>query len=99
MKSPLQAAQRYINEHLPELSAMPLAIHQLDGPPGSPRYVVTSEACCARACPHGFSADVATSGQCDVRDCPLRRSARLLLDREGVVVHVTLCGIHWNERR
>jgi hypothetical protein len=31
-----------------------------------------------------------------VLDCPLRRSARLLLDRHGTVMQTTISGIHWD---
>jgi hypothetical protein len=92
---PLIAAQTYIGEHLPELRDRPLRLHLLDGPPDSPRYAATIETCIAAACPRGISAQAASGGQCDVLDCPLRRSARLLLDNQGVVVHATISGIHW----
>jgi hypothetical protein len=93
---PLRAAQTYINQHLPELGGMPLRLQLLDGPPGSPRYAATIEACIAAVCPRGISAQAASNGQCGVLDCPLRRSARLLLDNHGVVMHATISGIHWN---
>jgi len=91
----LKAAQRYIGLHIPELGERPLRIHVLDGPPDAPRYAVTAEACSVRVCPRGFEVAGAT-GQCPVLDCPLRRSARLLLDRGGKVLHTTMSGIHWN---
>jgi hypothetical protein len=75
---------------------MPLRLQPLDGPPDSPRYAATSEACIAAVCPRGYGAQAASSGQCGVLDCPLRRSARLLLDRQGTVIHATISGIHWN---
>jgi hypothetical protein len=95
-KRPLNAAQTYIGKHLPELHDMPLRLQLLDGPPDSPRYAVTIEACIATVCPHGISVQVDSSGQCGVLDCPLRRSARLLLDHQGAVMHATISGIHWN---
>ena len=91
----LRAAQRYVNHYLPDLCGQPLDIHVLDGPPDAPRYAVAVEACVVRACPHGFSASATDGKRCDVLDCPLRRSARLLLDRDGDVRHATISGIHW----
>jgi hypothetical protein len=92
----LNAAHRYVDQHLPELRHVPLAMRMLDGPPGSPRYAVTVEACCAQACPHGFSILVAAAGQCHMRDCPLRHTVRLLLDRQGNLMQATRSGIHWS---
>jgi hypothetical protein len=92
----LIAARAYMNRHAPELKTAPLRLRMLDGPPGSPRCAVTAEACLAGVCPYGVSAGVAASGQCLVRDCPLRCSVRLLLDRRGVVVQATRSGIHWS---
>jgi hypothetical protein len=93
---PLIAAQAYVGEHLPELRNMPLRLQLLDGPPGSPRYAATIEACVATVCPRGFGAQADSSGQCGVLDCPLRRSARLLLNSQGAVIHATISGIHWS---
>ena len=92
----LTAARTYVNENLPELRQAPLAMRMLDGPPGSPRYAVTVEACCAQVCPQGFSTHVALAGQCNVLDCPLRRTLRLLLDRQGGMMQATQSGIHWS---
>ena len=91
----LVAARTYLSQHVPELKAAPLQLRMLDGPPESPRYAVTAEDCLAGACPFGASA-VAHAGQCSVRDCPLRCSVRLLLDRRGEVVQATRSGIHWS---
>jgi hypothetical protein len=91
----LNVAHHYVDQHLPELRHAPLAMRMLDGPPGSPRYAVTVAACRAQACPHGISALVAAAGQCHVTDCPLRHTARLLLDRQGNVIQATRSGIHW----
>jgi len=55
------AAQLYISQHLPELRDTPLRIHLLDGPPGSPRYAATVEACVASNCPRCFSAQAGSS--------------------------------------
>jgi hypothetical protein len=93
---PLLAAQLYISQHLPELHDLPLRLQLLDGPPGSPRYAATIESCVANVCPRGFTAQAGASGQCGVLDCPLRRSARLLIDRYGTVIQATISGIHWN---
>jgi hypothetical protein len=92
----LIVARTYINQHVPELQAAPLQLRMLDGPPGSPNCAVTAEACLAGDCPNGIPALVAESGQCSVRDCPLRCSLRLLLDRRGAVMQVTRSGVHWN---
>jgi hypothetical protein len=91
----LIVARTYLNQHMPELKTAPLQLRMLDGPPGSPRYAVTAEDCTAGTCPFGTLA-AAQGGQCTVRDCPLRRSVRLLLDRRGTVVRATRSGIHWN---
>ena len=90
----LSVAHAYLSQHVPELKAARVQLHMLDGPPGSPRYAATAEDCLAGACPFGVS--VAEGGQCTVRDCPLRCSVRLLLDRRGTVLHTTRSGIHWN---
>ena len=92
----LIAARLYVSQHVPELKTAPLLLRLLDGPPGSPSYAVTAEACVAGGCPNGVSALIAESGQCGVRDCPLRCSVRLLLDRRGAVVQATRSGVHWN---
>jgi hypothetical protein len=93
---PLSAVQTYVSQHLPELRGIPLRLQLLDGPPDAPRYAASLEACVASVCPHGFSAQADAGGQCGVLDCPLRRSARLLLDSQGAVIHATISGIHWN---
>jgi hypothetical protein len=92
----LSAARTYVSQHLPEFLDRPLQIQLLDGPPGAPRYAATTEACAANICPRGFTAQAGSTIQCGVLDCPLRRSARLLLDRNGAVLHTTISGIHWN---
>ena len=95
-KRPLRAAQMYVSQHLPELGAVPMQLQLLDGPPGSPRYAVTLERCAAIVCPRGLGTQPDSGGVCGVLDCPLRRSARLLLDSQGAVMHDTISGIHWN---
>jgi hypothetical protein len=92
----LIVARTYIRQHAPELKAAPIRLRMLDGPPGSPSCAVTAEVCLAGDCPKGVPAVVAQSGACPVRDCPLRCSLRLLLDRRGAVIHVSRSGIHWN---
>jgi hypothetical protein len=92
----LIAARTYVSQHVPELNAAPLHLRLLDGPPGSPSCAVTAETCLAGDCPHGIAASVAESGGCTVRDCPLRCSVRLLLNRRGGVVQATRSGVHWN---
>jgi hypothetical protein len=91
----LKAAQYYISAFLPELCECPLDIHVLDGPPEGPRYAVAVESCSSRGCPYGFGTHEHPTAQCAVLDCPLRCSARLLLDRDGTVLHTTISGIHW----
>src|SRR5262245_58559578 len=59
----LRAAQTYISQHLSELGDVPLRLQLLDGPPDSPRYAATIEACIATVCPRGFCAQAASSGQ------------------------------------
>jgi hypothetical protein len=92
----LIVARTYVSQHVPELKAAPLQLRLLDGPPGSPSCAVTAEVCLAGDCPNGVSALVAASGQCTVRDCPLRCGVRLLLDRRGAVIQATRSGVHWN---
>jgi hypothetical protein len=92
----LSVARIYVSQYVPELKAAPLQLRMLDGPPGSPSCAVMAETCVADDCPNGIPAALGQSGQCPVRDCPLRCSLRLLLDRGGAVMHVTRSGIHWN---
>jgi hypothetical protein len=92
----LVAARAYVSQHVPELKAAPLQLRLLDGPLGSPSCAVTAEACLAGACPNGVPTAIAQSGQCTVRDCPLRCGVRLLLDQCGAVIQVTRSGVHWN---
>lgn len=91
----VKIARDYLRRHMPDLKDMPLRMHALDGPPKSPRYSVTAEACSANRCPYGIPTDVAAAGQCTVLDCPLRQSARLLIDRRWRVVQASRSGIHW----
>lgn len=92
----LLAAQAYIRQNLPALQGQPLRLRLLDGPPGAPRYAAMTEICRVPICPRGFSAQAGPNGPCEVPDCPLRQSVRLLLDRQGNVVGSTLSGVHWN---
>ena len=92
----LIAARTYVIQHVPELKAAQLHLRMLDGPPGSPSCAAMAEACLADECPNGVSTVVAASGQCTVRDCPLRCGVRLLLDQRGVVMQATRSGLHWN---
>ncbi|MEP7187806.1 MAG: hypothetical protein ABI901_01290 [Roseiflexaceae bacterium] len=92
----LLAARAYVSLHVPELKAAPLQLRLLDGPPDSPSCAVMAEACLPSECPNGISVSIAERGQCTVRDCPLRCSLRLLLDRRGAVIQATRSGIHWN---
>jgi hypothetical protein len=90
----LKVARQYLDRSMPELHGTAIRLHTLDGPPGSPRYAAMAERCTA-ACPHGISESVAAAGECPVRDCPLRDSIRLLLDRSGAVIQATRSGIRW----
>jgi hypothetical protein len=92
----LLVARAYVSQHVPELKAAPIQLRMLDGPPGSPSCAVMAETCRASDCPNDIPMTVAQSGQCPVRDCPLRCSLRLLLDRHGAVMHVTRSGVRWN---
>lgn len=91
----LDRARIVLYEHAPELSTVPLRLHMLDGPPGSPRYSVAAEMCCAHVCEYGVTPEVSEAGECPVLACDQRRSIRLLLDREGNLVEVVHSGIHW----
>jgi hypothetical protein len=91
----LIVARTYVSQHVPELKAAPIQLRILDGPPGAPCCAAMAEVCLASECPNGIPALAAKNGQCSVRDCPLRCSLRLLLDRSGAVVHVTRSGVHW----
>jgi hypothetical protein len=92
----LKLARGYLARHAPELQHAPLRLRMLDGPPGSPRYAATAEACIAARCPHGVTPEAAAAGQCHVLTCPLRHSVRLLLDSGGNLLSVTRSGIHWS---
>jgi hypothetical protein len=93
----LKVARDYLRQHIPDMKDASLRLHQLDGPPGSPRYTATAELCHSMAaCPHGVSYAVAASGKCPVLNCPLRNTVRLLLTRQGEVVQEMRCGIHWS---
>src|SRR5262245_30188578 len=91
----LLVVRNYLNQHLPELRDAPLQLQLLDGPPSSPRYAVTAEVCTVARCPLGIPPATALAGRCAVSACPLRQSARLLLDRRGGIIQVIRSGIHW----
>jgi hypothetical protein len=91
----LWLARRYLAERAPELKDAPLRIRMLDGPPDSPRYAVTVEACKPGPCPHGVPREVADAGACRVPVCPLRDTLRLLFTRDGELVQVTHSDMHW----
>jgi hypothetical protein len=91
----LQTVRQYLDIHMPELHNAPLHLRSLDGPPGSPRYAVTAEACTLACCPRGIPAAVAAAGNCSERMCPLRHSVRLLLDRRGAVIQAIRSQVHW----
>jgi hypothetical protein len=90
----LGVARAHVARHAPELLDQPIQLQQLDGPPGSPRYAVSVGACLREGpCPHG----VADGAPCPIRDCTLRHSLRMLLDRDGNVVELLRDGLRWNE--
>jgi hypothetical protein len=92
----LSVAQKYVNQHVPELKDVPLHGRSLDGPPDAPRYTVTAEECRADTCPYGVSHETAAAGKCPILECQLRHSLRLLLDQQGEVVEDMRSGIHWH---
>jgi hypothetical protein len=92
----LATVRDYLRQFMPELRGARLTAHMLDGPPDSPRYAVTAERCTANRCPHGIAATLAAEGRCSVIECPLRDSARLLVDRRGVVVQSIRGDTHWS---
>jgi hypothetical protein len=91
----LDQARQYVEEHAPELQDAQLSIRSLEGPPGSPRFAATVEACTAQECPYGIAKEVADANECPVHECQLRHSLRILLDREGNVVKELRSGIHY----
>ena len=91
----LKIAQTYLRQQMPAMRGATLKLRMLDGPPGSPRYAVTAETCGVAACPHGIAPSAAAIGECPVSECPRRHSVRLLLDRQGVVMHTTIGSVHW----
>ena len=93
----LRIARNYLKCWMPDLEDAPLRLRMLDGPPGSPRYSVTVEVCPDGVCPHGTAAELARAGRCPVEVCSLRRSVRLLLDRQGTVIQETQSGVHWGQ--
>ena len=88
--------QAYIDQHAPELKAARLHIQLLDGPIDAPRYAASAEVCPAQTCPYAVPLELAQQGQCTVRDCGLRCSLRLLLERDGTIVAAQRSSVHWN---
>jgi len=91
----VQTARRYVDVYMPELHGASLRLHRLDGPPSSPRYAVTAEACLVARCPRGIPTALAEAGECPIRTCPLRRSVRLLFSRGGDIIQVVRSQVHW----
>lgn len=91
----VKVVRSYLRENVPEMQDAPLRIHQLDGPPGAPRYTATVEVCTVPECPYGVTHDLIEAGKCPVLACALRNSVRLLLDRQGTVVQEMHTGLHW----
>jgi hypothetical protein len=93
----LGVARAYIAENMPEMQGVPLRLHHLDGPPGSPRYAITADVCHKRHnCPLGVPAELAENGKCPIIDCSIRQSIRLLFDRNGELIKTTESGIRWS---
>lgn len=89
----LQVAREHLRRIDATLSDAPLHLHQLDGPPGGPRYAVSVGVCRrSAACPYG----VAEGQPCTVLDCELRDAVRLLLDRDGNLLEVLRNGVRWS---
>ncbi len=88
-------AQTYIQQQVPELRQAPLNIRILDGPPSAARYAVTAEVCRASSCVRKNADQHPTPSSCDVPDCPLRLSVRMLVDQAGDIVQVMQSSIHW----
>lgn len=91
----LHIAREYLEEHMPDAREARLTIRQLDGPPESPRFVVTAEACLTADCPYAVPREVADAGDCPILECDHRCTARVLMDRKGEVIHVTRSGVHY----
>jgi hypothetical protein len=91
----MKLARSYVQAHVPELADVPLHLRQLDGPPGSPRFLVTIERCGAAECPHGVPQEIAETGGCSVHECSLRHAVQLLLGREGELIRLEHNGVHW----
>lgn len=94
---PINAAQHYLSEHAPELSALSLQMHPLDGPPDAPRYMVTGERCGVIACPYGVTPEIVAQGRCPVTNCTLRQSVCVLIDQQYQVLKATRSGIKWGQ--
>jgi hypothetical protein len=92
-------AQRYLRRVMPAMEQARYTVHALDGPPGGPRFAVTAELCDVSSCPRGITPEQAAGGRCLQRACPLRHTARLLLNGNGDVVLVTSSDLHWTSDR
>jgi len=93
---PIQAAQRYLALHSPELRETPLRMRCLDGPPEAPRYMVTGDICCAHTCPYGVRPEEAACGSCPIGNCSLRHAVCLLLNRDYQVLKESHSGVKWS---
>jgi len=89
----LRVARTHLRRLAPELADAPLHLHQLDGPPGAPRYSVSVELCESVAnCPY----KVTDPKKCPIFACGERRSLRLLLTREGELVQAISDDLNWD---
>ncbi len=91
----VSVARNYLKQHAPELKDIKLHVQCLDGPPESPRYMVTAAACTTSNCPYGVSPEQAARGKCPILECQLRNSIRLLFTRQGQLVEDMRSGIRW----
>lgn len=88
----IKVARNYLIQHEPELRDAPIVLHQLDGPPGSPRYAALATACFPGGpCPY----HVDPGEPCPIHDCEKRATVRLLFSRDGALVKVSRSTIRW----
>jgi hypothetical protein len=96
-KRPPHPMLRVAREHVRRLNMglddEPIHLRMLDGPPSAPRYAVYVGACMSEGdCPHGVNDRIT----CPILECKLRRSLRMLLDRDGNLVELLRDGVRWS---
>lgn len=97
-KRPPHPMLKIAREHIRRLDATlkdaPIRLHQLDGPPGSPRFAVSVARCFREGdCPH----EVISEAACPILECDMRHSLRLLFTREGELVEVIKGDLKWEQ--